>query len=72
MYKDNYKNSWRNVNGKSIPIVPYHFTDEGFGLPIPLAVRDLELYNGTIEQLGDRILKLNHNDAVRNLKHAHG
>ena len=29
MYKGDYENGWRNVNGKGISIVPYHFTAEG-------------------------------------------
>jgi hypothetical protein len=72
MYKGDYENGWRNVNGKGISIVPYHFTAEGSGLPIPPAVGDPEPYNGTIERLGARIQRLNDEDDVRNLMHAHG
>ena len=72
MYKGDYENGWRNVDGKGISIVPYHFTAEGSGLPIPPAVGDPEPYNGTIEQLGARIQRLNDEDDVRNLMHAHG
>jgi len=72
MYKGDYENGWRNVNDKGVSIVPYHFTAEGSGLPIPPAVGDPEPYNGTIERLGARIQRLNDEDDVRNLMHAHG
>jgi hypothetical protein len=72
MYKGNHEDGWRNVDGKGIPIVPYHFTAEGSGMPIPPAEGDVKPYNGTVEQLEARIQMMNEEDAVRNLMHAHG
>ncbi|KAG9190573.1 hypothetical protein G6011_08661 [Alternaria panax] len=71
MYQNNYENDWRNVDDRGILIVPYHFTAEGSGVLIPPAAGDPAPYNGTVELLGARIQKLNNEDAVRNLMHAH-
>jgi hypothetical protein len=72
MYKGTHEDGWKNVDGKGIPIVPYHFTAESSGLPIPPAGEDTPPYNGTIAQLAARIQKMNDEDEVRNLMHAHG
>lgn len=72
MYEGTHKEGWRNLGGKGIPIIPYHFTAEGSGVPIPPTEGPPRKYNGTMEQLSARIQKLNDEDAVRNLMHAHG
>jgi hypothetical protein len=72
MYEGTYEDGWKNVDGKGIPIVPYHFTAASSGLPIPPAEGDAPQYNGTITQLAARIQKMNDEDEVRNLMHAHG
>ena len=72
MYKGIYEDGWRNVDGKGIPIVPYHFTAEGSGVPISPATGGPIPYNGTAKQLEARIQIMNEEDAVRNLMHAHG
>jgi hypothetical protein len=72
MYQGTYEEGWKNVDGKGIPIIPYHFTAEGSGLPIPYARGNAPPYNGTIAQLAARIQKMNDEDEVRNLMHAHG
>ncbi|KAH7084636.1 hypothetical protein BKA63DRAFT_497934 [Paraphoma chrysanthemicola] len=72
MYEGTYENGWKNVGGKGIPIIPYHFTADSSGLPIPLATEEAPSYNGTTAQLEARIQRLNDEDEVRNLMHAHG
>jgi hypothetical protein len=72
MYQGTYEDGWKNVDGKGIPIVPYHFTAESSGLPIPAADGDVPPYKGTIDRLAARIQELNDEDEVRNLMHAHG
>lgn len=72
MYKGPYVGGWRNIDGKGIPIIPYHFTPEGSGLPIPDPVGESPKWNGTIDELNARIQRLNDEDEVRNLMHAHG
>jgi hypothetical protein len=72
MYEGTYEDGWKNVGGKGIPIVPYHFTADTSGLPIPPAKGDAPFYNGTMAQLEAKIQKMNDEDEVRNLMHAHG
>jgi hypothetical protein len=72
MYEGPYEEGWKNVGGKGIPYIPFHFTAESSGMPVPPADGEASLYNGTIEQLAARIHKLNAEDEVRNLMHSHG
>jgi hypothetical protein len=72
MYQGDYENGWRNVDPRGIPIVPYHFTAQGSGVPVPPALGEPMPYNGTVAQLQARVGKLNDEDAVRNLMHARG
>ena len=72
MYEGTYEDGWHNINGKGIPIIPYHFTSEGSGVPIPPVEGAPQPYSGTIEQLDARIWRLNDEDDVRNVMHAHG
>jgi hypothetical protein len=68
-----YKNGWRNVEGKGLPIVPYHFTPEGSGIPIPSSPEGAAPHTGlSVEEVTKRIQRLNYEDEVRNLMHAHG
>ncbi|CAO2658562.1 Nn.00g062850.m01.CDS01 [Neocucurbitaria sp. VM-36] len=72
MYEGTYEDGWRNVDGKGLAIVPYHFTPEGSGVPIPPTEGEPQLYNGTKQHLEARIQRLNEEDDIRNLMHAHG
>ena len=72
MYDGTYEDGWKNVGGRGIPIVPYHFTADSSGLPIPPAEGNIPSYNGTLSQLEAKIRKMNDEDDVRNLMHAHG
>ncbi|KAF2018262.1 hypothetical protein BU24DRAFT_479663 [Aaosphaeria arxii CBS 175.79] len=71
MYAGPYVGGWRNVGG-GLPIVPYHFTPEGSGIPIPKPVGEAPMTNHSIADLEKRIGRLNDEDSVRNLMHAHG
>lgn len=72
MYKGPYVGGWRNIDGKGIPIIPYHFTPESSGKPIPDPAGDSQKWNGTVDELNARVQRLNDEDDVRNLMHAHG
>jgi hypothetical protein len=71
LYEGTYEDGWRNVGLKGIPIVPYHFTAKSSGVPIQ-AANGGDAYNGTMGELAARIERLNSEDEVRNLVHAHG
>lgn len=72
MYEGEYEDGWRNVGGRGIPIIPYHFTPEGSGVPIPPPEGEAQKTNATLGELEVRIRRLNDEDEVRNLMHAHG
>ena len=72
MYEGTYEDGWRNIGGRGIPIIPYHFTPEGAGVPIPAAEGNAVGTNTTLGELQARIQRLNDEDEVRNLMHAHG
>jgi len=70
-YAGAYETGWRNVGG-ALPIVPYHFTPDVAGVPIPPATGAAPHTTATAEQLANRISRLNDEDSVRNLQHAYG
>ncbi|KAF2275251.1 uncharacterized protein EI97DRAFT_363468, partial [Westerdykella ornata] len=70
--REAYKEGWRNVNGRGVPVVPYHFTPEGSGVLIPEAAGEDKGVSLGEEELERRIRRLNDEDEVRNLMHAHG
>ncbi|KAF2441509.1 hypothetical protein P171DRAFT_497753 [Karstenula rhodostoma CBS 690.94] len=72
LYEGTYEDGWRNVGGRGIPVIPYHFTPEGSGVPIPPPVGDASPTNASLSNLELRIKRLNDEDEVRNLMHAHG
>ncbi|KAF1960023.1 hypothetical protein CC80DRAFT_523241 [Byssothecium circinans] len=72
MYEGPYVGGWRNVGGKGIPIIPYHFTPEDSGIVIPPAVGAAPETNASFAELERRVARLNDEDQVRNLMHAHG
>jgi len=72
LYEGPYVGGWRNVGGRGLPIVPYHFTAESSGIPIPPAVGDAPKTNLSMAALEKRIQRMNDEDEVRNLMHSHG
>ncbi|KAF2256523.1 hypothetical protein BU26DRAFT_23795 [Trematosphaeria pertusa] len=72
MYEGPYFPGFRNVGGRSIPVITYHFTPEDSGIPIPPAVGEASRTNVSVEGLERRIARMNDEDDVRNLMHAHG
>lgn len=71
LYEGPYIGGWRNVGGL-LKIVPYHFTPENAGVPIPSSEGEEERYEGELEDLEKRVGRLKDEDAVRNLQHAYG
>ncbi|MET8370840.1 nuclear transport factor 2 family protein [Micromonospora profundi] len=70
-YAGAYATGWRNVGG-ALPIVPYHFTPDEAGVPIPPPTGAAPATTATVGELAARISRLNDEDAVRNLQHAYG
>jgi hypothetical protein len=71
-YDGSYAKGWRNAGNADLPIVPYHFTLDETGIPLPAAAQPAPRSNVTLAALEGRIAKMGDEDAVRNLQHAYG
>ena len=70
-YEGSYATGWSNVGNKDLPIVPYHFTPDTVGLPVPPAQGAAPKSGASRATLAARIAALNEEDAVRNLQNAY-
>jgi len=71
MYAGSYESGWRNLE-PHLAVVPYHFTPEEAGTPIPMldnAPGRIQLDVPAIEQ---RLARMRDEDLVRNLQNAYG
>jgi hypothetical protein len=71
-YEGSYATGWSNVGQKDLPIVPYHFTVDETGIPIPKPQGAPPASGTTAQALSDRVAALNDEDDVRNLQNAYG
>jgi hypothetical protein len=71
-YEGDHATGWSNVGQRSLPIVPYHFTVDETGIPVPQPQGRPEASGATIAGLGERVAALNDEDDIRNLQHAYG
>lgn len=72
LYEGPYGDGWRNVGGRALGVVPYHFTAESAGSPIPPVDDEPEETDATFGQLDVRVRRMNDEDEVRNLMHSYG
>ena len=72
MFSGSYETGWFNEGGGDLPLIPYHFTVDESGIPIPQATGKPPRQTQTLESLEQRIRALGDEDAVRNLQHAYG
>lgn len=75
MYAGPYVGGWHNVGtgSRTLPIIPFHFTADSAGIPIPLPDGSAApSTTATVEELSQRITRLNDEDEVRNLQHSYG
>lgn len=71
-YEGDYENGWWNAGGRELGVVPYHFTLEESGIPIPPAEGPAPASGASLPALEVRIDALNAEDAARNLVNAWG
>lgn len=71
-YEGTYEEGWQNVNNAELPLIPFHFTVDETGIPIPEPEGDAPPTNATLTTLEQRIAALNVEDTVRNLQNAYG
>ena len=66
------REGWINWGGGDLPIVPYHFTVDTSGIPIPPATGAAPQTKATLADLQKRVDRLNDEDRIRNLQSAYG
>jgi hypothetical protein len=71
-YAGAYETGWTNWKGQDLGILPYHFTPDESGVPIPAPVGAAPKSKATLEQLEERIAVMNDESLVRNLQAAYG
>lgn len=71
-YTGDYDNGWSNAGGRELPQIPYHFSIDESGVPIPPAQGTAPASGATLAALETRIAALNAEDSARNLQNAWG
>lgn len=72
LYEGTYEDGWKNVAGRGLPVIPYHFTPDEAGMPIPPPEGEAPKQNLSWIDLKARVQRLNDEDDIRNVMHAHG
>ncbi|MBX6749267.1 MAG: nuclear transport factor 2 family protein, partial [Micromonosporaceae bacterium] len=72
LYEGAYATGFRTINNQPVPVVPYHFTVDETGVPIPEPTGPAPKTTFNAKELADRIELLNDEDSVRNLQHQYG
>ncbi len=71
-YSGNYEKGWSNIGNADLPLVPYHFTLDESGVPLPPPVGAAPAGKTSLAALTATIDRLNDEDDVRNLQHSYG
>jgi hypothetical protein len=71
-FSGKYDTGWINEGGADLPLVPYHFSVDESGMPIPQPAGAAPPSGLSLASLEQRINALNDEDAVRNVQHAYG
>ena len=71
-FSGSYETGWINEGGADLPLVPYHFSVDESGTPIPRPTGPAPDSRLSLASLEQRIDALNAEDAVRNVQHAYG
>ena len=71
-YEGDYEHGWYNAGGGDLPLIPFHFTLDETGIPIPPAEGAPPPSEATLPALETRVAALNAEDTVRNLQNAYG
>ncbi len=67
-----YETGWKNWKGQDLPIVPYHYTADESGVPIPDPVGTAPGTKASLDELEECIKTMNDENLVRNLQAAYG
>ena len=71
-YAGPYESGWTNYQGRDLAILPYHFSPDQAGIPIPEPKGVAPASRASLEELENRIAVMNDEALVRNLQAAFG
>ena len=71
-YAGPYEDGWNNWKGRDLAILPYHFTPDESGIPIPAPQGPAPASQVSLSDLEERIAIMNDESLVRNLQAAYG
>jgi hypothetical protein len=71
-YEGPYETGWKNWKGQDVGILPYHFTPDQSGIPIPPPVGTAPKSRATLAELEERLAVMKDEGLVRNLQAAYG
>ncbi len=71
-YAGSYQTGWTNWKGGDLTVVPYHFTADESGVPVPEPAGAAPASHATLTELENRIGVMNDESLVRNLQAAYG
>ena len=71
-YDGPYETGWKNWKGQDVGILPYHFTPDQSGIPIPAPVGAAPKTKTTLIELEERLAVMNDEALVRNLQASYG
>jgi hypothetical protein len=71
-YAGPYETGWKNWEGRDLEILPYHFTPDESGIPIPDPTGPPPASTASLDELEERIAVMNDEALVRNLQAAYG
>jgi hypothetical protein len=71
-YDGPYETGWHNWKAQDVGILPYHFTPDESGIPIPAPAGAAPKTKATLTELEERIAVMNDESLVRNLQASYG
>lgn len=71
-YEGPYETGWHNYQGRDLSILPYHFTPDESGIPVPPPEGPPPATTATIGELEERLAVMADEGLVRNLQAAYG
>jgi hypothetical protein len=71
-YAGPYETGWKNWKGRDLAILPYHFTPDESGVPIPDPAGPASKSSASLDELEERVAVMVDEGLVRNLQAAYG
>jgi SnoaL-like domain len=71
-FDGDHATGWTNIGGADLPLVPFHFSIEESGVPVPQPTGTAPHSSQPLAAVMQQVNRLNDEDAVRNLQSAYG